>query len=39
MSNNNNNRNNPLGHNINFSDAPNVGEGLTGHFIGNAARN
>ena len=36
---NNNNGNNPLGHNINFSDAPNVGEGLTGHFIGNAARN
>ena len=37
--NNNNNGNNPLGHNINFSDAPNVDSGLGGYFTGNAARN
>lgn len=37
--NNNNNGNNPLGHNINFSDAPEVQSGLGGYFTGNAARN
>lgn len=37
--NNNIDSHNPLGHNINFSDAPNVDSGLGGYLIGNAARN